>query len=219
MRNGPHDRARRKHAPCRPQRGGHRGCERRVGRATTRATRHAPPPLQTPAEGQVPRLVPAPCLRSAYARGRTARTTPPHPLSPHPPRKGARTARRRRGDMAGGGTGQADAPGRETGGGRWRRKKKQQQRTKQTNAPGEESEKTGAKAATYGGRPGRHGPARDTNLGGMGAPKGKTPPPLLPRPVLASCLRRACDMRAAKGKRQGRPPPPHTQHRPPEGGG
>ena len=62
VRDGPHDRARREHAPCKPQRGDHRGCERRVGRATTGATRHAPPP---PAEGQVPRLVPAACLRRA----------------------------------------------------------------------------------------------------------------------------------------------------------
>ena len=44
VRDGPHDRARRVHAPCKPQRGDHRGCERRVGRATTGATRHAPPP-------------------------------------------------------------------------------------------------------------------------------------------------------------------------------
>ena len=61
VRDGPHDRARREHAPCKPQRGDHRGCERRVGRATTGATRHAPPS----AEGQVPRVVPAPCLRRA----------------------------------------------------------------------------------------------------------------------------------------------------------
>ena len=80
MRDGPHDRARRKHAPCKPQRGGHRGCERRLGRTTTGATWQAPPP---PAEGQVPRLVPAPCLRRAYARGRAARTPPPlTPLTP-----------------------------------------------------------------------------------------------------------------------------------------
>ena len=129
-----------------PTGGGHRGCERRVGRATTGATRQAPPP--PPAEGQVPRLVPAPCLRRAYARGRTTRTPPPHPLLPHPPRKGARTARRRRGDMGGGGgRGQTDAPGGETGGGRWRRKKKKQ-RPKQTNAPGEESEEAGTNTAT-----------------------------------------------------------------------
>ena len=82
VRDGPHDRARREHAPYKPQRGDHRGCERRVGRATTGATRQAPPP---PAEGQVPRLVPAPCSRRAYARGQTTRTPPPtpHPLTPH----------------------------------------------------------------------------------------------------------------------------------------
>ena len=32
----------------------------------------------------------------------------------------------------------------------------------------------------------------------------------VPHPVLASCLRRACDMRATKGRGQGRPPPPTT---------
>ena len=86
VRDGPHDRARRKHAPCKPQRGDHRRCERRVGRATTGATRQAPPP---PAEGQVPRLMPAPCLRRAYARGRTARVPPPPtPFSPTHPGKG-----------------------------------------------------------------------------------------------------------------------------------
>ena len=46
VRDGPHDRARRGHAPCKPQRGDDRGCERRVERVTTGATRHAPPPLQ-----------------------------------------------------------------------------------------------------------------------------------------------------------------------------
>ena len=214
VRDGPHDRARRKHAPCKPQRGGHQGCECRVGRATTGATRQAPPP---PAEGQVPRLVPAPCLRRAYARGRTARTpAPPHPLLPHPPRKGARTARRWRGDM-GGGRGQTDAPGGETGSGRWRRKKKQ--RIKQTNGPGEESEEAGANTATYGGGGGRHGPARDAgevpDLGGMGAPKENPPPQLQPSAsprtcvVLASCLRHAC----YKGKTTRAPPPP--RHTPP----
>ena len=80
VRDGPHDRARREHAPYKPQRGDHRGCERRVGRATTGATRQAPPP----AEGQVPRLVPAPCSRRGYARGQTARMPPPPPPSPPP---------------------------------------------------------------------------------------------------------------------------------------
>ena len=101
VRDGPHDRAQREHAPCEPQRGGHRGCDRRVGRATTGATRLAPPP--PPAQGQVPRLVPAPCSRRAYARGQAARKPPPppHRLLLHPPTKGARTARRQRGDMGG----------------------------------------------------------------------------------------------------------------------
>ena len=39
----------------------------------------------------------------------------------------------------------------------------------------------------------------------------RNPPPrcsLVPHPVLASCLRHACNMRATKGRRQGRPPPP-----------
>ena len=81
MRDGPHNRAQREHAPCQPQRGDHRGCDCRVGRATTRATRQVPPP---PAEGQVPRLMPAPCSRRAYARGQAARTPPPPPPSPRP---------------------------------------------------------------------------------------------------------------------------------------
>ena len=43
-------------------------------------------------------------------------------------------------------------PGDETGGEQWRQKKKQP-RTKRTNAPEEESEKTGTKTAANGGRP------------------------------------------------------------------
>ena len=51
---------------------------------------------------------------------------------------------------------------------------------------------------------------------GREGPKEKPPPPRysqVPHPVLASCLRRACDMRATKGRRQG-PPPPHTPPHP-----
>ena len=190
VRDGPHDRARRKHAPCKPQRGGHRGCERRVGRATTGATRQAPPA----AEGQVPRLVPAPCLRRAYARGRTARAPPPPtPFSPTQPGKGQGQQGGGEGTW-GGGRGQTEVPGGETGGERWGRKKKQ--RTKQTNAPREESEKAGTKTAANEGRPGQHGPARDAgevpDHVGMGAPKGNPPPHC----SLALCLRRACVMPA-----------------------
>ena len=82
VRDGPHDRARREHAPCKPQRGDHWGCEHRVGRATTGATRHAAPP----AEGQVPRLVPAPCLRRACdMRATKGRRQAPPPHTPPPP--------------------------------------------------------------------------------------------------------------------------------------
>ena len=108
VRDGPHDRAQREHAPCTPQRGDHRGCDRRVGRATTGATRQAPPP---PAEGQVPRLVPAPCSRRAYARGQAARTPPPTPFSSTHPRKG----RGQRGDSEGTWGGAEDRPKRRGG--------------------------------------------------------------------------------------------------------
>ena len=50
----------------------------------------------------------------------------------------------------------------------------------------------------------RKGRWRRTRPRGYGGPKGENPPPLQPRPVLASCLRHACDMRATKGRRQGR---------------
>ena len=46
---------------------------------------HTASPPPPPAEGQVPRLVPAPCLRRAYARGRIARTPPPPPPPSPPP--------------------------------------------------------------------------------------------------------------------------------------
>ena len=67
----------------------------------------------SPAEGQVPRHVPVPCLRRAYAGGRAARAPPPpHPQLPHPPRKGARAARGRRGDMGDDGSGKRTPPPR-----------------------------------------------------------------------------------------------------------
>ena len=89
----------------------------------TGATRLAPPP---PAEGQVPRLLPAPCLRRAYARGRTARTPPPPtPFSPTHPRKG----RGQHGDGEGTWGGAEDRPKRRgerrvaSGGGKKKKKK------------------------------------------------------------------------------------------------
>ena len=56
--------------------------------------------------------------------------------------------------------------------------------------------------------------------GDDGSHKACPPPPTegqVPRLMPAPCLRPACDMRAAKGRRQA--PPPHTHLRPPKGGG
>ena len=56
---------------------------RTQGRKGDDGSHTASPP--SPAEGQVTRLVPAPCLRRAYARGQTARTPPPPPPPSPPP--------------------------------------------------------------------------------------------------------------------------------------
>ena len=157
VRNEPHDRAQREHAPCKPQRGDHRGCNRGKGRVTTGATRQAP----HAAEGQVPRLVPAPCLRRACAIGRTARTPPPpRPLLLRRPAKRARTARRQRGDMGGGGkkntkrtTKDINTPeqGQTAGAdGTWREPGGTARGAGQGDAPGDESWEAG----TNGGGPG-----------------------------------------------------------------
>ena len=56
---------------------------------------------------------------------------------------------------------------------------------------------------------------------GREGPKEKPHPPRcsqVPHLVLASCLCRACDMRATKGRRQGRPPPPTHTSAPPRVG-
>ena len=62
VRDGPHDRVRRGNAPCKPQRGDHRGCDRRVERATTGAAKHAPPPCRLTAAAPGACAVLASCL-------------------------------------------------------------------------------------------------------------------------------------------------------------
>ena len=94
VRNDPHDRAQGEHAPCKPQRGGRRGCNRRKGRVTTRATRQPPPP--SGGTSAVPRacaVLPT-CLRS---RADSENAPPPAPYSYAHPHKG----RGRRGDSEG----------------------------------------------------------------------------------------------------------------------
>ena len=63
---------------------------------------------------------------------------PPHPLHLDPPKKGARTAGRRRGDM-GGGRGQTETPGGETRG----EQKKKKQRTPTRQSRGRQQGQTG----------------------------------------------------------------------------
>ena len=124
---------------------------------TAGATQQAPP---TPAERQVPRHVPAPCLRRACAIGRTARMPPPLPLLLLPPTRRARTARRQRGDMGGGG-------GQE---------KKNKQTTKDTNTPEQGQTRhgggQGARQGAQGDAPGdeskRQGPTPQRTGGSWG---------------------------------------------------
>ena len=72
----PHDRARRGRAPCKPRRGDHRGCGRRIEGATEGAARQTPPP---PCRGT--RATPRACDAKATAGKRQG--PPPH--MPPPP--------------------------------------------------------------------------------------------------------------------------------------
>ena len=210
VRDGPHNRARRKHAPCKLQRGGRGGCERRVGRATTGATWHAPPPLQRD-------KCRASCLRCACdvltPEDRQRVRPPPHPLLPHPPRKGARTARRRRGDMGGGQRTDRRARGRD---GRRAVETKKKKGQSQSTGQGKKARRQGTILRRTGGGRGDIGPQETLvryPTSGVWRHQRRNPPPhcrQVPHSVLASCLRRACDMRATKGRRQGPPRPPHT---------
>ena len=99
VRDEPHDRARRGRAPCKPRRGDHRGCGRRIEGATEGATRLTPPPCR--GTKATPR---------AYDARATAgkRQAPPPPTSLRPP-KGGGCGKGRAGSgppsPAGGGTG------------------------------------------------------------------------------------------------------------------
>ena len=91
----------------------------------------------------MPRLVPAPCWRRAYAIGRTARTPPPPaPFSSTHPRKG----RGQRGDSEGtwgGGRGQTETPGGETREKKQKKTKNKQQRTPTRRSRGRQQGQTG----------------------------------------------------------------------------
>ena len=77
MRDEPHDHARRGRAPCKPRRGDHRGCGRRVEGATKGTARQTPPPQQRDGSR-------ASCLRRESNGGKTT-SPPPPPHMPPPP--------------------------------------------------------------------------------------------------------------------------------------
>ena len=197
MRDGPHDRARRGHAPCKPQRGDHRGCARRVERATTGATRHAPPPCR--GTGAAPRAcaVLALCLRHASNEGKT--TSPPPPETPPPPQGWG---------MKEGRGGQRPPPPRtkrqggeavERGCG-----------TDHTTVP----EGSTRHASPSGG--GRRGSERRVGRATTRATR-QAPPPLQRDKCRASCLRRACDVLGPEDGQRGPPPHPLLPHPPRKG--
>ena len=175
--------------PCKLLTWDHRGRERRVGRATREPHGKPPPPL---AEGQVPRLVPAPCLRRACdmcaPKGRR-QGRPPPATHLRPPRVR---------DEGGGGVESAPPPEAKAagwGGGGERVRGGPHDRARRGHAP-------------YGPRRGDH---RGCGHGEGKATTGATrhaPPPLQRDQCRASCLRRACNVLTPEGRQRGRPPPP-----------
>ena len=99
VRDEPHDRARRGRAPCKPRRGDHRGCGRRIEGATEGAARLTPPP---PCRGT--KTTP----RAYDARATAGKRQGPPPHKPPPPQGwGLREGKggQRRPLSSGGGTG------------------------------------------------------------------------------------------------------------------
>ena len=204
VRDGPHDRARRKHAPCKPPLGGPRGSERRVGRATTGATRHAPHPSRGTSAAPRASAVPATCLR----RRKDSEGAPPPPPRTPPPNK-------ERGDDSEGvarghGGGTEDRPTCQGRGLATSGKKKSNHEQSIPTRQRKKARRRGPKPRRTGGGRGDMGPqgtlVKNPTTGKWGPQRENPPlpPPLQPRPVLASCSRHACDMRATKGRRQGR---------------
>ena len=184
-----------------------RGCARRVGGATTGDTRQAPPP-PPPAEGQVPRLVPTPCLRRACdvraTKGRRHGRPPPPHIPPPPQGWGMQVGGAKRGPPPK----QSGRVGRQRRAGAGRTTRPCPERARAVQAP------AGGPA----------GVRTQGRKGDDGSHKACPPPPPLQRDrCRASCLRRACVVPATCVQRREDdkppPPPPHTHHRPPKGGG
>ena len=125
MWDEPHDRARRGRAPCKPRRGGHRGCGRRIEGATEGAARQTPPP---PCRGT--RATPRACDARATAG---KRQSPPPPHASAPPRVGVA-----------GREGRAAAPPLQRGGHRGRARSVDRAKTRATRRASHPSRRTSA---------------------------------------------------------------------------
>ena len=130
VRDEPHDRAQREHAPCKPQRGDDRGCDRRKGRVTTGATWQAPPPCRGTSAAPRACAVLATCLRQ---RTDSEDAPPPTPFSSTYPRKG----RGQRGDSEGTWGWAEDGPKR-------RKERREASKKKKTTNKGHQHPRAGA---------------------------------------------------------------------------
>ena len=180
VRDEPHDRARGGHAPCKPRRGDHRGCERTVERATTGAARHAP----TPCRGT--NAAPRACGMRATKGKRQA---PPPPTHLRPPKGGG--CRKGGADSGLPSRGQSGKMGGQRGEG-----------ARRTTRPC--PREASAVQAPAAGAPG------ERTQGGKGDDEGHEacPTPQQKDKCRAMCQRRACDVLTPEEGQRGRPPLP-----------
>ena len=191
VRDEPHDRARRGRAPCKPRRGDHRGCERRVQGATKGAARHTPPPLQRDGSR-------ASCLRQESNEGETTRPAPP-PHASAPPRVGDA-----------GREGRTAPPPPEDKAARWRGSGERVRDGLHDRAQGKQAPS----------RPQRGGASGERTQSGKGEDGGHaaSPTPQQKDKCRATCQCRACDVLTPEEGQRGRPPPrPQLPHPPRKG--
>ena len=178
----------------------------------------SPPPLQRD-------KCRASCLRRACdvltpEDGQRGRPPPPPPSPPPTQERGEDSEETARGHGGRAEDRQTRQGERRAAGGGDEKKQKTKNKTNQ-RAMGKKARRQGPIPRRTGGGWGDMGPQETLvryPTSGVRGPQRRTPPPhcsQVPHSVLASCLRRACNMRATKGRRQGRPPPPHTPPPPP----
>ena len=182
VRDEPHDRARRGRAPCKPRRGDHRGCGRRIEGATKGAAKQTPTPLQRDGSR-------ASCLRRQSNGGKTTSPPPPPPTCLRPPKGGG--CRKGGADSGPPSRGQSGTMGGQRGEGAGRTARPR---------PREAS----AEQAPAGGAPGE-GTQR-----GQGDDGDHTacPTPQQKNECRDPCQCRACDVLTPEEGQRGRPPPP-----------